>query len=333
MVFASDFDELSRRAMATIDTNPQEAVTDFRQALAERPGWAEGWLYMGSSLFKLGRFQEACDALRKGIALQPQKGTPVAFLGMAEYELGDYQHALPEILKGESIGLADDMPFVAAVHYRAAVMFLLSSDFPQAMEQLQPLVHTGNKSNSVVDALGLCVLHINAIPGKTPESQRDLIRRAGEAAWAYEGDRLDEATKLFQQLAVQFPASPWVHYSNGVNLIHDDPAAAEKELERELRIAPHNALAHGQLALLLAKRGDADAAVKQAREAVRLRPSDAWCRTTLGRVLLSSGQLSGAITELEGSNKLAPNAAATHFYLAEAYRRAGKEDKARAEHD
>lgn len=287
---------------------------------------------MGASLFKLGRFQEAREALRKGVVLAPQKGTAWAFLGMAEYELSDNQQALADILKGEAMGVADDVSFRAAIGYRAAVLFLRSSKFPQAMEQLQPLVRTGNRSQTVIDALGLCLLHIAATPETLPESQRPLVRAAGEASWTYEAGRFDEATRLFQQLAGTFPEAAWVHYSNGVNLIHDDPAAAQKEFERELQISPQNALAHGQLALLLVKRNDPAYALKEAYQAVRLQPFDAWCRTTLGRVLLTSGQLPQAIQELETSRKLAPKAALTHFCLAEAYRRAGRENEARAEH-
>jgi tetratricopeptide (TPR) repeat protein len=58
------FDDLARRASDALDVHPEQAVALYQRALALRPGWAEGWLYRGASLFQLGRFREARDSLR-----------------------------------------------------------------------------------------------------------------------------------------------------------------------------------------------------------------------------------------------------------------------------
>src|SRR5208283_5550913 len=71
----ADFDDLSRRAEAALDTHPEEATVLYRKALAIRPDWAEGWLYMGASLFQTRHYAEARDALRKGVALETGMGT------------------------------------------------------------------------------------------------------------------------------------------------------------------------------------------------------------------------------------------------------------------
>src|ERR1017187_7114983 len=104
-----EFNELSRRAEAAQDAHPAEAAALYRKALAIRPDWAEGWLYLGASLFQAGHYAEARNALRQGVALAPGRGTPLAFLGMAEYELHDYKSALSDILKGESIDRKSDV--------------------------------------------------------------------------------------------------------------------------------------------------------------------------------------------------------------------------------
>jgi predicted TPR repeat methyltransferase len=38
------FEDLQRRAEAALDTRPEEAAGLYKQALALRPEWAEGWL-------------------------------------------------------------------------------------------------------------------------------------------------------------------------------------------------------------------------------------------------------------------------------------------------
>jgi tetratricopeptide (TPR) repeat protein len=325
------FDDLARRASDAIETRPAEAAALYQRALAMRPGWAEGWMYRGAALFELGRFREARDALRKCAALAPGKGTTVAFIGMAEYELGDYAQALADILKGESIGLADRPAFVAQVRYRGALIYLRSGNFPQALEQLRPLARNGIQTPEAVEALGLSVLNLHFLPATLPPERHALVELAGRAAWAYLAERPEESGPLFEQLGSQFPDEPGVHYMKGVFLIDHDPAAAEQEFRKELRIAPSHVLARVQLALLLSKDGDADSAVRLAGEAVELDPADALCQVTLGRALLDAGRTAEAIAALEKGEKLAPQAARVHFYLAQAYRRAGRDADARKE--
>ena len=327
----ANFDDLARRASDALDTRPAEAAVLYEQALALRPGWAEGWMYRGAALYQLKRFREARDALRKGAELAPGRGTTLAFLGMAEYELGDYGQALADILHGESIGLADRPAFVVQVRYRAALIYLRSSDFRQALEQIRPLVSHGLDSPEAVEALGLSVLHLHFLPATLPPGRRPLVDLAGRAAWALLAERPQESGPLFELLVAQFPDEPEVHYMDGVFLLDHDPAGAEREFREELRITPAHVLARVQLATLLSKDGDAASAIQVAGEAVKLAPADALCHVTLGRALLDAGQTAEAIAALEKGEKLAPQAARTHFYLAQAYRRAGRDADARKE--
>jgi predicted Zn-dependent protease len=326
-----EFNELSRRAEAAQDAHPAEAAALYRKALSIRPDWADGWLYLGASLFQAGRYAEARNALRKGVALAPGRGTPLAFLGMAEYELHNYNSALSDILKGESIGLADKPDFVAAVRYRAALAALRLADFAQALEQVRPLVKAGNDSPSIIEVLGLSALFADYLPANLPPAKRPLVEFAGRAAWAFVAERADQSEPLFTQLEQQFPDEPGVHYMCGVFRLDHDPVAAEEEFRKEIQIAARNVPARVQLVLLLIKRGEAAEAVKVAGEAVALQPADALCQATLGRAFLSADRTSEAITALEAAAKLAPAVARTHFYLEQAYRRTGRMADARKE--
>lgn len=330
-VAPGDFDDLSRRAAAAQDLHPAEAAALYRKALALRPDWAEGWLYMGASLYQLRRFAESRDAFRKGVELVPRKGTPWAFLGLAEYELGNYRDALSAILKGETIGLADRPAFVTAVHYHGALIYLRSSDFARALEQLRPLVKIGSETPEVTLALGLSALAINTLPADLPAAKRPLVEAAGRAAGAFVAERAGESGPLFEQLVAQFPGQPGVHYMYGVFLTGRDPITAEEEFRKELRIVPHHVLARVQLALLLIKRGETKESVELAREATRLEPASALCQATLGRALLGADQTSQAIAALENAVKLAPGSAKAHFFLAQAYSSAGRDADARKE--
>jgi tetratricopeptide (TPR) repeat protein len=327
----ASFDDLARRASDALDAHPQEAAELYRQALALRPGWADGWLYRGAALFQLGRFREARDSLRKGVALAPGKGTPLAFLGMAEYEMGDSERALSDIIQAESIGLADRPAFVAAVRYRAALACLRASDFPQALEQLRPLARNGIQSAETTQVLGLSVLNLHYLPSTLPPERQALVDLAGRAAWAYLAERADQSGPLFEQLVSRFPNEPGVQYMDGVFLMGQDPKAAQEAFRKELRITPSHVLARVQLALLLSKDGDAAGAVQVAGEAAQLEPSNPLCQVALGRALLDAGKTAEAIAALEQAEKLSPQAARTHFYLEQAFRRAGRDADARRE--
>lgn len=330
-VAPGDFDDLSRRAAAAQDARPKEAVELYRKALAIRPGWAEGWLYMGAGLYQLRRFTESRDAFRKGVALVPEKGTPWAFLGLVEYELGGYREALAHMLKGESIGLADKPDFVTSVHYHAALIYLRLSDFTRALDQLRPLARAGHETPPVIEALGLAALEMKTLPANLPAAKRPLVELAGRAAAAFMAERAEEAGPLFEQLAAKFPNEPGVHYMVGAWSIGHDPAAAEAEFRKELQITPNHVMARVQLALLLIKRGDAKESVELAGETAKMEPGNAVCQATLGQALLNADRTGEAVAVLEKAVRLAPNVAKAHFYLAQAYSQAGRVAEARKE--
>ena len=117
------FDDLSRRAQAALDKHPEEAAQLYKQALAIRPDWPEGWLYLGGALYQVSRYAEATDALRKGLGLAPIFANGWALLGLSESQLDDPDQALADIRKGEELGLNGNAQFETAVRVRAAQLF------------------------------------------------------------------------------------------------------------------------------------------------------------------------------------------------------------------
>ena len=108
-------DKLARSAAEALDKRPDEASSLYRQVLAIRPNWAEGWLYLGASLYQQGRHAEASDAFRKGVALAPGQGTGWAFLGLCESHLDNAEQALADIRRGEELGIGGNPQFELAV--------------------------------------------------------------------------------------------------------------------------------------------------------------------------------------------------------------------------
>ena len=325
-----NFEDLSHRAQAALDSHPDESVRLYKQALAIRPEWAEGWLYMGGALYQLGRYAEATDALRKGVDLAPPIGTGWALLGLSESQLDDRDQALADIRKGEGLGLGANTGFESAVRLRAAQLLIHSAAFDEALVQLQPLSRLPTTSAPVEEAMGQCVLAITDDIAQLKPERRAVVDLAGKAAWAFASQHPDQAAAGYKQLLAQYPNEPGVHYAYGLYLMETDVAAALAEFQTEVRINPKNWPALLVIGSIQIRQGTADQAVASFSAALKIVPVNyRWlCHTDLGRAHLASSHLDAAIAELENAERQMPSSANVHFLLADAYRRAGRKDDA-----
>jgi len=333
---AESFEDLARRAQATIDSQPAESANLFKQALALKPDWAEGWLYMGGALYQLNRYAEATDALRKGLDLAPQMGTGWALLGLTEAELGDSDQAVADIRKGEGLGLGDNYPFERAARVRAAQLLVKASSYDEAQEQLRPLAKHNDDSIAVILTMGLCVLSMPESIADISAERRAVVELAGRAAWTSVTLHPEQAAALYKQLVERYPNQPGVRYAHGLYLMETDLGGALAEFHKELEHNPAHWPTLIITATLETRRGSADAAIECIRRAMKAAPAKyRWlCHTELGRAQMESDHLDAAISEFETALRLNPSIANIHFFLSEAYRRAGRKtdaDRERAE--
>ena len=330
---ADSFDDLAHRAEAVLDTNPAQAATFYQKALELRPTWPEGWFYLGGALYRLNRCSEGIDAFHKGIELSPNNGPSWAFLGLCEYELGHYDKALSAIAKGEQLGLGSNTGFETAVRQRAAMILIKSSLFDQAMSQLQPLAKYQQNLPPVIEAVGLCALAVSDDPAKLTPERRKIVDMAGTAMWSATSQRPKDAEQGFRQLLAAYPNEPGVHYAHGLYLMDIDQQGALDEFQKELKVNPTHWPALLVSAFLETRRGSPDVAMQYAERARKLVPQNyMWlCEAEMGRALLAKDEPEKAIPQFEDSVKRQPENAQTHFYLEQAYRRAGRKTDAQRE--
>ena len=330
---AETFDDLARRAEGTVDSRPAEAASLYKQALALRPDWTEGWFYLGASLYQLDRYAEATDAFRKVVAQAPAHGTAWAFLGLCETELDNADQALADIRKGEELGLGGNPEFEIAVRVRAAKLLVEISAFDEAVLELQPLARLNADSPAVLDTMGMCAL---AIPGKLSDiatERRAVVSLAGKAAWALASQRPAEATEAYKNLVARYPDAAGVRYAHALYLIETDAASALTELRKEADNNPSHWPSLMLIATLKLRQGITEDSMLTIRRAMKIVPPNfRWlCHAELGRANLTVDNLDGAITELKTAARLKPASAQIRFLLAQAYRRAGRAEDARTE--
>ena len=320
------FEDLQRRAEAALDTRPEEAAGLYKQALALRPEWAEGWLYMGGALYQAGRYAEATDALRKGVELAPVIGTGWALLGLSESQLEDQDQALADIRKGEGLGLGANTQFETAVRVRAAQLLIRSSSFDEALAQLQPLSRRHDNPQPLEEAMGLAVLAIPDDAAQLSPQRRAAVGLAGKAAWAFSTQHPEAAAAGYRQLLEQYPNEPGVHYAYGLYLMETDLAAALAEFQKEVRNNPKHWPALLVVASLQIRQGTPEQAIETLHAALKIVPAKYhWlCHTDLGRADLDANHPDAAIGELENAVRQMPSSANVHFFLAQAYRQAGR---------
>ena len=328
-----DFDDLSRRAQAAVDSNPAQAATLFKQALDLQPTWPAGWFYLGGVLHRLARYAEAVDAFHRGLDLAPKNGVGWGFLGLSEFELGHYDKALEAMAKAEQFGLGPNTKFETAVREKAAQLLIRSSLFDQAMSQLQPLAKYQENVPTVVEEVGLCALAIASDADKLPEARRKIVDMAGAAMWAATSQRPKDADAGFEKLLAAYPNEPGVHYAYGLYLMDIDQKGALEQFRKELATNGTHWPALLVSAFLETREGNPAAALRYAEKARTLVPSNyIWlCNAEMGRALLAQDQPEKAVPLLEESVKLQPDNAQAHFYLEQAYRRVGRKADAQRE--
>ncbi len=328
-----NFEDLGRRAQAVLDSDPAAAAALYKQALEMQPAWPEGWFYLGGALYRLDRYAEGVDAFHKGLDLSPKNGPAWALLGMCEYELGHLDQTLADIGKAEDLGLGNNTAFEVAVRQRAALALIRQSFFDRAMSQLQPLIKYKENSAPVVEAAGLCSLGVAQDPTKLPENRRKVVDMTGKAMWAAVSHRPQDAEDGFHQLLELYPREPGVHYAYGLYLMDTDQHAALAEFEKELSNNPMQWPALLAGAFLETRSGAPDVALQFAERARKVVPASyLWlCEAEMGRALLAKDEPEKAVPLFEDSVKQQPDNAQTHFYLEQAYRRAGRKTEAQRE--
>jgi predicted Zn-dependent protease len=320
------FDDVARRAQAALDSHPAEAIQLYKQALAIRPEWPEGWLYMGGALYQAARYAEATDALRKGLGLAPVFANGWALLGLSESQLDDPDQALNDIRKGEELGLGGNVPFETAVRVRAAQLLIASSAFDEALNQLQPLTRYSDEPLPVQEAMGLCALGSPDDPAQLSPQRRAVVDLAGKAAWSFATLHADTAAAGYRQLLAQYPTEPGVHYASGLFLMETDITAALAEFQKEVQINPKHWPAMLVIASIQIRQGTPEKAIETLHAAMKAAPVKYhWlCHLNLGRANLDANNTTAAISELEDAVQQMPANASAHFLLAQAYGDAGR---------
>jgi len=98
----ASFDLLVKQANDAQQHNRlDEALDLFRQAVALRPAWDEGWWSIGMLAYDQDKFSECAPAFHRLRSLKPDLAAGWIMSGLCEYRLRQYDAAYRSLLEAE----------------------------------------------------------------------------------------------------------------------------------------------------------------------------------------------------------------------------------------
>jgi len=328
---AAAFDRIAQQAEEARQANQADnAVALYRRALRLKPGWKEGWWYLGTLGYEQNHYADCRDAFRRVTVLEP-KGAPAwSMLGLCEFETKQYDLALAHLNQGQQLGMGAAPEIDEIAKYHLALLLARDENYEKSLELFLELARRGKGDQTMIAAAGIAALRKPLLPQELPQEDHEIAYLAGKGIWDLGARRPAQAQKDFELLLSKYPDVPNVHYLFGSFLLQEQPDKAIPELEREIAISPAHVPARVQIASEYLRRGEPVNALPYAREAATLAPDSVVTHTILGRLLVETEELDAGVRELELARKLAPESTQPRIALASAYAKMGRaEDAAR----
>lgn len=284
--------------------NYNEAIPNYRKALALRPDVPGLRMNLGLALFKAGNLRGAIPEFK---TLLQSKTTPAAdiqrlniLLGMAHYGVAQYPEAVP-YLKRAVENDAQNLPLRLALAHSC----LWSKQYQCVMDVYHQIL-TLNAESAEADMLA----------GEALDEMKD---NAGAVA-------------QFQAAEKANPKEPNVHFGLGyLYWTQKRYPEALAEFQEELANDPMHAqsiLYLGDTQLQLNKPGEARPLLEKALALDK----DSWlANLDLGIIDMDAGRNEIALKELNQAAKLRPEEPNIHWRLARLYRAMGKPEESKAE--
>lgn len=241
----------------------EEAVVQYRAAVAAAPGFAENHFNLGKALANLpGHAAEATTALETAVRLRPDFPDAISLLAT--------QLAADPARRSEAIA-----GFEAALR--------LKPEIPEAHANLALLL--GSVSGRLADAIA----HGEAAIKGKPDSPEAHFNHANNLARL--PDRVPQAIEHYKTAIRLRPDYLKAHIELGAVLSRMPGRLPEaiQRYEAALRLDPRSAVTHNNLAIALVQSGQSDAALAHLTRAVEIDPNYVDARNNLARLKAMRG--------------------------------------------
>jgi tetratricopeptide (TPR) repeat protein len=356
---AASFDALAKQASeAQQHQRLDEALALYRQAVALRPEWDEGWWSIGTITYDQDNYAECAAAFHRLRSLKPDLAPGWIMSGLCEYRLRQYDAAYRSLLEAELRGFQGSPELARSGRLHLALLLTKNSSFERAIMMCGILFRTSAATPETVAAVGIAGLQRPLLPSEVPQADRPLAMALGNAMAAAWAKPTAEAIAKFQSALETYPNVADIHYRFGAFLLKNEPARGVAEIQRALALDPAHIPALIALSIESLNSGDYETARQYAQKAAVATPGNYAPHLMLGRAFLLASKslalaaepgktaapgkaapagksqtapLAEALRELELAVKLAPDSQDAHFSLSAAYTLAGRTSDAARE--
>jgi tetratricopeptide (TPR) repeat protein len=328
----STFTQLSEAATkAWHENRDADAIELYQKALALKPDWQEGLWYLASSFYEKEQYSSARDVLRRFVAGAPDNGPAWGLLGMSEFQTREYARSLEHLERALNMGMGERADLIRSVRYYVAVLLTRAERYDESLNFMFRMIVSGDDKVPLIEPLGLSALRMPLLPTEIPADRRELVKLAGQAAFASQTPQHKDAEEIFKAIVSVYPNEPGVHFLYGVYLLDIRPEDGIVELKRELEISPSHVPSRLRLAGYYLQNQKLYEAFKMADEAVKLDPRYPSSHMIMGEIEIAKGDVSAGIKELEVARDGQPLVSRVHWDLLRAYTLAGRNEDAKRE--
>jgi len=288
-----------------------DAEACFENARRLAPDDARWSYYLGVSLERQGRLEEAAKAYEPVLAVRPNDPATLIRRGWIELQSGHPDQATPWFER-----LLDVQPDSPAALFGLGQVASAHQEWDEAVRLYRKALEIQPDASAIEYPLALALRQTGDLEG----AKQHLKRRGGRApAFA------DPLVSDLDTLTV----GPWNHLNRGWALLaQGDMEGALTAFRAAVQAAPESQHTRKTLARNLVRAGELAEAEQIYRGSLELDPDDPQLHHELGRVLAATGRLDEGIRHLRKAIELTPDFDDAYASLAVALERAGRLDEA-----
>src|SRR5229473_5386769 len=255
----------------------QDALSEFRAAVAENPNDGVSHDYIGVILGESGKLNEAITEFEQAARFEPGLPDPHFHLGLAYEQANRTSQAISEYHEALRLN-----PALLEAQYGLSAICARLGDLDGAIHLLREVIKAAPSFAEAHYNLGL-----------------NLWNKYKRSMGLRQKSDLDQALEELGTASQLAPKQPRIYFALGQILAdRGNLAPAVENLQKAVELDPPNPEYHYNLGLALRITGDMGPAGAEFREALKLNPNHALAHRSLGLVLREAGDFPAAASEL-----------------------------------
>jgi Flp pilus assembly protein TadD len=299
----------------------------------KNPDYLPAWTALAQLAAAERNYTNGLALLNNVLSRDPQNYDGLLLQGRLQLLLGQTNQAVDSFER-----MARIFPEVPSVQVALAQAYLVNNRTNEAYARINQALQLQPGYPDAV--LLLAEIRINnGDPASAIVALRELVRKQPDLlqawlllanAYGVEGDA-EAADRIYRQLETNYPQSPEFPLLRGILFVQQQQnAAARREFEQALKIAPDNLIALESLINLDLAEKQYTAAARRVQQKLQQHTNSAPLLVLWGKVLAAQGETNRAEAALTQAIALQPEAQSAYLLLAQLYVSAGQTRKALA---